>query len=466
MKIKTRFAPSPTGFFHVGSARTALFAYLFARHNEGEFVLRIEDTDRERSTEEATQIILEGMQWLGLDHDGEVVHQTQRFDRYNEVVEKLLKEDKAYRCYCSRERLDKLRETQIKNKENARYDGHCRDAAEAKKDAPFVVRFKNPEEGVVEFEDMVRGQITVSNSELDDLIIARTDGTPTYNFTVVVDDSDTKITHVLRGDDHLSNTPRQINIFNALGAQPPLYAHLPMIHGEDGKKLSKRHGAVSVLEYREEGFLPEALVNYLLRLGWSCGDQEIFSKEEMAALFDVSHISHSPAVFNKEKLLWLNQHYMKELNRNDVARALKPQLEKSGIEVRQGPELTELVAVLADRAKTLVEMVEMSGYFYQEVKSYDEKAAKKFLNPNSANVLKVLIEKFSNLEGWNIDVLHQVVKSTSTELDLKMGKVAQPIRVAVTGSTMSPSIDATLKLLGRDKSLERLQKALDYCQAQ
>jgi glutamyl-tRNA synthetase len=464
MKIKTRFAPSPTGYFHVGSARTALFAYLFARHNDGEFVLRIEDTDRERSTDEATQIILEGMQWLGLEHDGEITYQTQRFDRYKEVIERLLKSGYAYRCYCSKERLDKLRETQMKNKENTRYDGCCRDLVD-EKDAPFVVRFKNPVEGAVEFDDMVRGRITVNNAELDDLIIARTDSTPTYNFTVVVDDADMQMTHVLRGDDHLSNTPKQINIFYALGVEPPEYGHLPMIHGDDGKKLSKRHGAVSVLEYREEGYLPEAMLNYLVRLGWSSGDQEVFSKKDMIALFETKNISRSPAVFNHEKLLWLNQHYIKELNRNDVAEALKPHLAKLDVDLAQGPELAGLVALLADRAKTLEEMAAMSVYFYRDVDQYDEKAAKKFLSEKSVKVFEVLLKQFKKLECWEKEPLHDIVKATATQLELGMGKVAQPIRVAVTGNTISPSIDATLELLGRDKTVARLEKALAYCQS-
>ncbi|MAZ77405.1 MAG: glutamate--tRNA ligase [Legionellaceae bacterium] len=462
MKIKTRFAPSPTGFFHVGSARTALFAYLFARSQEGEFILRIEDTDRERSTDEATQIILEGMAWLGLEHDGEITYQTKRFDRYKAVIDQLLESGNAYRCYCSKERLEKLRATQMSNKENPRYDGCCRELTE-KKDAPFVVRFKNPESGAVEFDDMIRGRITVNNSELDDLILARTDGTPTYNFTVVVDDADMDITHVLRGDDHLSNTPKQINLFNALGVNPPVYGHLPMIHGDDGKKLSKRHGAVSVLEYREDGYLPEALLNYLVRLGWSCGDQEIFSKQDMIALFDVKNISRSPAVFNHEKLLWLNQHYIKSLNRHDVAAVLKPHLLKRDLDVSQGPELIDLVALLADRAKTLEEMADMSRYFYQDVKHYDEKAAKKFLTTETAAVFEALLAKFSALEHWEREALHEVIKGTSTELNLGMGKVAQPIRVAVTGSTISPSIDATLALLGREKTLQRLEQALLCC---
>src|SRR5579872_6140976 len=310
MTVITRFAPSPTGYLHIGGARTALYCWLYSRKTRGKFILRIEDTDLERSTEASVQAILDGMAWLNLSYDEGPYYQTKRFDRYKEVIAKLLQEGKAYRCYCSKERLENLRNEQMTNKEKPRYDGFCRDRQD-QPEGNYVVRFKNPLDGTVEFEDLIRGKLSFSNQELDDLIIARSDGTPTYNFTVVVDDLDMKITHVIRGDDHINNTPRQINILRALGGTPPFYAHVPMILGSDGKRLSNRHDAVSVLQYREEGFLPEALLNYLARLGWSHGDQEIFSIDELIQYFDIKDINRSPAAFNPEKLLWLNQHYIK-----------------------------------------------------------------------------------------------------------------------------------------------------------
>jgi glutamyl-tRNA synthetase len=326
--IRTRFAPSPTGYLHIGGARTALFSWLFARRHGGAFILRIEDTDLERSTPESIQAIIDGMAWLNLDYDEGPFYQMQRMDRYREVIQQLLDGGHAYRCYCSKERLDQLREAQMVDKQKPRYDGCCRDAQPNDSNAPHVIRFRNPLEGDVVFDDQVFGPIAVSNAELDDLIIARTDGTPTYNFTVVVDDWDMQITHVIRGTDHINNTPRQINILKALGAEVPQYAHVPMILGEDGKRLSKRHGAVSVLQYRDEGFLPEAVLNYLVRLGWSHGDQEVFSREEMMQLFDLEHVNKSPAAVNTEKLAWLNQHYLKEAEPASLVQPFEWQLEQ------------------------------------------------------------------------------------------------------------------------------------------
>src|SRR5512143_3034880 len=311
MTIRTRFAPSPTGYLHIGGARTALFSWLYARRHGGTFILRIEDTDLERSTAESVNVILEGMTWLGLEYDEGPFFQTHRFDRYKEVIKQLLDDGKAYKCYCTKDELEAMREEQMANKQKPRYDGRCRHRTEPREGHEYVVRFRNPEEGQTIVDDRVRGRVVFSNSELDDLIIARSDGSPTYNFVVVVDDMDMKITHVIRGDDHLNNTPRQINILKALGYEPPRYAHVPMILGSDGARLSKRHGAVSVMQYRDDGFLPEALLNYLVRLGWSNGDQEIFSIDEMIRLFDVSNVHTSAAAFNPEKLLWLNQHYLK-----------------------------------------------------------------------------------------------------------------------------------------------------------
>ncbi len=461
MTIITRFAPSPTGYLHVGGARTALFSYLFARKNKGQFHLRIEDTDQERSTDESVQAILDGMQWLGLNWDSDLVFQTQRFDRYKQVVQQLLENSKAYRCYCSKERLDELRAHQIETKQKPRYDGHCRHLTE-QKNAPFVVRFKNPESGSVVWNDMVHGKLEFQNTELDDLIIARTDGTPTYNFTVVVDDFDMHMTHVLRGDDHINNTPRQINLFHALDAKPPEYGHLPMILGDDGQRLSKRHGAVSVMQYRDAGFLPEALLNYLVRLGWSHGDQEIFSREEMVNSFDVAHINKSPAAFNTEKLLWLNQHYMKTLPADYVAGHLAFQFKQLNIDASQGPTLIALVQAQAERVKTLQEMAEKSHYFYSDAFVYDEACVAKHFNKDIIPALKLFIQKLEALTDWNKEAIHGVLETTVNETGLKLGKIGPAIRVAITGNTTSPALDLTLCLIGQSRSVQRLQKAMAF----
>jgi len=378
MTIRTRFAPSPTGYLHIGGARTALFSWLFARKHGGKFVLRIEDTDRERSSVESVNAILEGMTWLGLDYDEGPFYQTERFERYGAVIEQLMESGHAYRCYCSKERLETVRAKQMAKKLKPRYDGHCRNGTKTEpheKNKPYVIRFRNPLEGAVIIDDLVKGRVTISNTELDDLIIARTDGTPTsptYNLTVVVDDLDMDITHVIRGDDHLNNTPRQINILNALGAELPKYGHVPMILGEDGKRLSKRHGAVSVMQYREAGFLPEALLNYLVRLGWSHGDQEIFSIDEMIQYFDVPDVSASASTLNQNKLLWVNQHYLKETDAAHVAQHLSIHMGALDIDPTTGPELAKVVEVQRERAKTLVEMAETSLYFYKDFTEYDE----------------------------------------------------------------------------------------------
>jgi glutamyl-tRNA synthetase len=457
MTVVTRFAPSPTGYLHVGGARTALYCWLYAKKTQGKFILRIEDTDIERSTQASVQAILDAMAWLNLDYDEGPYYQTKRFDRYKEVVDQLLLEGKAYRCYCSKERLEALRNQQIDNKEKARYDGLCRDKGE--QSGSYVIRFRNPDEGVVEFDDLIRGKIAFSNSELDDLIIARSDGTPTYNFTVVVDDWDMNITHVIRGDDHVNNTPRQINILRALGATPPLYAHVSMILGSDGKRLSKRHGAVGVMQYREEGFLPEALLNYLVRLGWSHGDQEIFSRAELIELFDIGGINKAPAAFNNEKLLWLNQHYIKTLDPEHVAKELAWHMQQLGIDVSQGPSLVEVVKAQAERAKTLREMAEKSRYFYGDVQ-YNEEAVKKHITPDVLPALQALTAGLVGLSDWGKEAIHALINETAEKLGIKMGKIAQPLRVAVTGDTVSPSIDITLVLLGKEQTLARLNKVI------
>lgn len=459
LPVRTRFAPSPTGYLHVGGARTALFSWLFARKYKGKFVLRIEDTDTARSTQESIDAILHGMAWLGLDYDEGPHYQSQRTDRYRDVIQKLLRDGNAYKCYCSKERLDTLRATQLQQKQKPRYDGHCRDLSAGTTHEPYVVRFRNPTTGAVTFDDMVRGTITINNNELDDLIIARSEGTPTYNLTVVIDDCDMNITHVIRGDDHINNTPRQINILKALEAQLPYYAHVPMILGPDGKRLSKRHGAVSVLQYRSEGFLSAALVNYLVRLGWSYGDQEIFSRDEMIEHFDVNAISRSPAAFNSEKLLWLNQHYMKTLSPAVVAEPLAQHLKKLDIDYHHGPSLEQVIALQAERTKTLVEMAERSRYFYQDITDYDEKAARKHLTPEIASALNITAERIAQPTLWDKEAIHQIIIAVAAENNLKLGKLAQPIRVAVTGNTISPPIDATLYLIGQQPVVARLQRA-------
>ncbi len=459
MTVITRFAPSPTGSLHIGGARTALYCWLFARKMQGKFILRIEDTDTERSTEESVLAILDAMEWLNLDYDEGPYFQTKRFDRYHAVVELLLKEGKAYRCYCSKERLEALRNTQMTNKEKPRYDGFCRDR-EDNPEGPFVIRFRNPTEGVVEFDDLIRGKLVFSNAELDDLIIARTDGTPTYNFTVVVDDWDMKITHVIRGDDHINNTPRQINILRALGATPPLYAHVSMILGGDGKRLSKRHGAVGVMQFREDGFLPEALLNYLVRLGWSHGDQEIFSREELVDLFTLSGVNKAPAAFNLDKLLWLNQHYMKTSLPEHVAVELAWHMQRLGIDVTDGPALADIVRAQAERVKTIKEMAEKSQYFYADI-VYNLEACKKHLTTAVIPILSELRKMLADVKSWDKETIHQVILASAEKLNVKMGVVAQPLRIAVTGDTISPSIDLTLTLLGQKKTLNRLDKTLE-----
>lgn len=462
MTCRTRFAPSPTGYLHVGSARTALYCWLYAKNQKGAFILRIEDTDRERSTPEAVEAILESMRWLGLDYDEGPFYQTDHFERYKEVAQQLLQQGHAYRCYCSKERLEKLREDLTANKEKPRYDGLCRNLTTSDSSQAHVIRFKNPQAGTVIFNDAVRGKVEIANNELDDLIIMRTDGTPTYNFTVVVDDADMKIDIVIRGEDHIANTPRQINILQALGAKIPQYAHIPMILGDDGKRLSKRHGAVSVLQYRDDGYLPHALLNYLVRLGWSHGDQEIFSIDEMIGSFDLQHISKSAAAFNTEKLNWLNQHYLKTLPVHEVARQLEWQMQRLGIDYAQGPDLNKIVSALCDRVKTTVEMAEKSRYFYSDAINLDPEAAAKHLTPSIKEPLQELHARLLAIDNWQATAIHQVITEVIEKFSIGMGKIAQPLRVAVTGNTISPSIDVTLELIGREKSLQRIQTAVDF----
>jgi glutamyl-tRNA synthetase len=466
MTVRTRFAPSPTGTLHIGGVRTALYSWLHARKHGGQFVLRIEDTDRERSTPESVNQILQGMAWLGLDWDEGPFYQTERFARYAEVIDRLLAEDKAYHCYCSKEELEYMRAEQRARGEKPRYDRRCRNGhGTVRPDVKPVVRFKNPVEGSVIIDDAVKGRVTISNDELDDLIIARADGTPTYNFTVVVDDMDMRISHVIRGDDHLNNTPRQINMLTALGAKPPVYAHVPMILGTDGQRLSKRHGAVGVLEFRDQGLLPEALINYLVRLGWSHGDQEIFSLDEMVELFDINAVNRSASAFNPEKLSWLNQHYLKASPPEHVASHLRYFLGRLGIDPQSGPDPVDVVRAQCERSRSLAEMADKSVYFYRDVDGYDEKAASKNLNAEAVPILRAARGALERVEEWRPERLHAALLAAVAELDLSFGKLAQPLRVALTGGTVSPPIDSTLALLGRGRSLDRIDRALAFAES-
>ncbi|HYL04178.1 MAG TPA: glutamate--tRNA ligase [Steroidobacteraceae bacterium] len=460
MTVVTRFAPSPTGLLHVGGARTALFCWLYARRMRGKFILRVEDTDRERSTREAVRVILEGMAWLGLDADEGPYYQTERFDRYRAVIRAMLEAGTAYHCYCTKEELDALREQQIARKAKPRYTGICRDRHEPRPGVTPVVRFRNPLEGSVVVEDLVHGSVTFRNAELDDLIIARSDGTPTYNFCVVVDDMDMGITHVIRGDDHLNNTPRQMNMLRALGATPPAYAHVPMILGPDGAKLSKRHGAVSVLQYQEEGYLPDALLNYLVRLGWSRGDQELFTREEMIAAFDIHDVNKAASAFNPEKLLWLNQQHMVRAAPAALVPHLRFQLKRLGIDSDDQTLLEGVIVAQRERARTMKEMAENSRFFFSDDIRLDPKAVAKHLSAEALVALDRVRTLLAGLPEWNAAAIHGALNELAVQLAVGLGKVAQPLRVAVTGGAVSPPIDATLALLGRERTLGRVDAAL------
>ena len=461
MSVRTRFAPSPTGYLHVGGARTALFSWLYARKHGGKFILRIEDTDLERSTQESVNAILEGMTWLNLEYDEGPFYQTHRFERYNEVIGELMVKGLAYRCNCSKERLEELRERQMANKEKPRYDGCCRNKP-ISPDEPHVIRFKNPVDGAVVVDDMIRGKVAFNNSELDDLIIRRTDGAPTYNLTVVVDDHDMAITHVIRGDDHLNNSPRQINMLRAMGWDVPRYAHVPMILGDDGARLSKRHGAVSVMQYLEDGFLPEALLNYLVRLGWSHGDQEMFSRDEMIRLFDIDAVNKSPSAFNTEKLTWINQQYLKSADPLRVAHLVSSHLGDLGVDPAEGPDLVAVVEAQRERASTLKELAAISRFYYKDFDQYDEKAAAKALKAPAVGPLRKMRERLAQLDNWSREAIHQSIEQVVEELQVGFGKVGMPLRVAVTGGAPSPDLDLTLFLIGREACLRRIEKAVGY----
>ena len=458
MTVRTRFAPSPTGFLHIGGARTALFCWAYARRHGGKFILRIEDTDLERSTEVSVNAILEAMKWLGLDWDEGPFFQMQRLPRYREVAEQLIASGHAYRCWMSREELDLLRETQIKQNLKPRYDGRWRPerskGLKKPEDVKPVIRFRTPEEGDVGWDDLVKGPISFPNQELDDLVLLRADGVPTYNFGVVVDDLDMQITHVIRGDDHVNNTPRQIHIFNAIGNQIPAFAHLPMLLGADGERLSKRHGAVSVMQYRDEGFLPEALVNYLARLGWSHGNEEVFPREKLVEWFDLAHVSRSPAKFDPEKALWMNQQYIKGADDSRLAALLSPFLE-----FKSGPPLEKVVTLLKDRANSLRHLAESAHMFYV----YEEPSAQSLaaaLNEKTRAALKLLAANLA-AAPWERRALGAAVSATLKASGLKMPELAMPARLLVTGRTQTPSLDAVLELIGRETVLARLARHLE-----
>ncbi len=458
--VRTRFAPSPTGFLHVGGARTALYSWAFARQCKGVFILRVEDTDLERSTQASVDGILDGMTWLGLDWDEGPFFQTKRMDRYREVIEKFLAEGKAYHCYASKEELDELRRVQASRGEKPRYDGRWRDSkAPPPAGVKPVVRFRNPLEGAVTFDDLIKGPITVANAEQDDLIIARSDGSPTYNFCVVVDDWDMGITHVIRGDDHVNNTPRQVNMLAALGAPLPAYAHVPMILGPDGERLSKRHGAVSVTQYRDEGYLPEALLNYLARLGWSHGNEEVFAMDQFIGWFDLEHASRSPAQFDSEKLNWLNQHYIKLAADERLAKLVAPVLEKMGMAIAGGPALERVIGLLKDRATTIAHLAEAATLFYGNGQPQPA-LLEQHLTAQVRPALRMLVAKLNELGTWDKASLSAALKAVLAASGLKMPQLAMPLRVLVAGRAQTPSIDAVLELLGRETVLARLARHL------
>ena len=462
MTVRTRIAPSPTGMLHLGTARTALFSWAYARHHGGRFLLRIEDTDLERSTEEAVRVIIDAMQWLGLDYDEGPIRQTERFARYREVIDRLLADGKAYRCYATVEELDAMRQQQMARGEKPRYDGRWRPENARGRTPPAgvnpVIRFRNPDDGEVAWNDLVKGPIAIANSELDDLVIARgADLVPTYNFAVVVDDIDMRITHVLRGDDHVNNTPRQINIYRALGAVPPQFAHLSMILGPDGQKLSKRHGAVSVLQYEEDGFLPEALFNYLARLGWSHGDDEKFTRAQLVEWFDLDHVNRAPAQYDRDKLLWLNGEYIKEADDARLAALVAPRIAQRG-GVIEGAPLQGVIALLKQRARTLNELADEAMLFYGP-HAVDAAVLGQHLAGKSLDAVRQFAQRTPGI-AWERAALSALLKQLVGELGIKMPQIAVPLRVAVTGRTQTPSIDAVLELIGRDAVLQRVNDAL------
>jgi glutamyl-tRNA synthetase len=463
MRIRTRFAPSPTGFIHLGNLRSALYPWAFARSKGGDFILRIEDTDQERSSLEAVEVILEGMHWLEMDPDEGPIYQMQHMDRYREVLKQMLADGSAYYCYMSEDELNRLRDEQMANKQKPRYNGFWRPESgktlpTPPKDVNPVIRFKNPIGGSVIWNDAVKGMIEISNEELDDLIIARPDGTPTYNFCVVVDDLDMKITHVIRGDDHVNNTPRQINIMKSLGGTPPVYAHLPTVLDESGEKMSKRNGALSVRDYQKMGYLPEAILNYLARLGWSHGDVEIFSKDQFIGWFDLEHLGRSPAQHNPEKLLWLNHHYIQNGDPKRLAQLCKPFAEQQSINIAQGPNFEAVVALLKDRANTLLEIVEGAKLFYQERPQLSEQQIQENIPENVRPAITEFREALKTQEAQSKEQVGALLKTILTQHNLKMPALAMPIRYALFATTQTPALDAVIAVLGKEEVIERLAK--------
>jgi len=456
--MKSRFAPSPTGYLHIGGARTALFAWLWAKKYHSKFVLRIEDTDKGRSTQDSVDAILQGMEWLGLSYDEGPIYQSDRLERYKEVISQLLVEGKAYYCECTKERLEEMREAQIASGEKAKYDGSCRD----KELSSGVVRFLNPDKGTVSFNDYVKGKIEIANIELDDLIIARSDGSPTYNLTVVVDDHDMEIECVVRGDDHINNTPKQINLYEALDWNIPRFAHVPMILGADGSRLSKRHGAVNLMSYRDAGYLPKALLNYIVRLGWSHGDQEIFSIDEMINLFALENINKSSASFNQNKLDWINHSYIKTSVINELVSELEWHLNQLPINLNDGPDIKEVIESLRDRSKSLVDMAQSCAMFYHDFEDFDSSLAIKFFILESRPVLADLIKNLNNLEKWTAEHIHGVIQNICKRHNIDFGKVGQPFRLAISGDGNAGSIDKCAQLVGKERVLTRLKMAIDW----
>lgn len=475
MTVRTRIAPSPTGFLHIGTAKMAIYNWLFARRHQGTFVLRIEDTDAERSTQEAIDVIIESLQWLGLDWDEGPFYQTQRYDLYREHAYRLIAEGKAYKCYCTPEELEAKRQQATKDGKPTRYDRTCRERTDHPAGQPFTVRFKTPLSGTTVVHDLVQGDVSFPNEELDDLIILRSDGSPTYNFCVVVDDVTMQITHVIRGNDHLSNTPKQILMYEALGYPLPQFAHTPLILGSDKAKLSKRHGATATLTYRDEGFLPEAIVNFLVRLGWSFGDEEIFSRQELIEKFSLEGIGKSAGIYNKEKLLWLNQHYIKVAAPERLATLLMPFLKQKypvlkcpvdGAELSpDSPWLYQAIATLQERSKTLVEMADLLDYYFVEDVTYQDKAVKKFFTPEAADILEALVTVLEPLEPFEPKTLETAVHGFAEQRGLGLGNVAQPVRVALTGGTASPSLFDVVALCGKPVVLKRLHRAIQSIRA-
>ncbi len=465
MKVRTRFAPSPTGHLHVGGARTALINWLFSRHEGGGFILRIEDTDVARSKDEYTRAILDGLSWLGLSWDMDPVHQSSRLDLYRGEAERLLSLGKAYYCSCTAEELDRMREKALKEGRKPKYDGRCRSRIEHPPDRPKVIRFKSVQEGATVVDDVILGRVEFENNELDDLVILRSDGTPTYNFSAVVDDHDLGITHVIRGNDHLNNTPRQIQIYQALGYEAPSFAHHPLILGQDKAKMSKRHGATALVAYRDMGYLAEAMMNFLARIGWSYGDQEIFSRDELIKLFRLEDVGRSPGVWDPEKLRWMNGHYIRERSAEELSGLAVPFFRDKGFEVEMDQWYKRVIELYKERVETLAEFPEKSYYLFTDEIEFDEKARSKFLRSKSAGVLEKVKEKLEGLEGFDEDEIEAAFREAMEELGIKLGKIAQPVRVAVTGGTASPGIFELLSVLGKQKTVARLERAIKECRA-